>query len=110
MALSDYETLCKDKGYTLDVICEVDGIVAVHPKQLQRVLDNLMSNAWRYGEIGSTIGLAAVNAGTYPAWCFDFVKPALTKQDGMYMIVQNCGQGVKEEDIKKIIRTAVPSR
>ncbi|WP_107923734.1 HAMP domain-containing sensor histidine kinase [Lysinibacillus parviboronicapiens] len=102
MALSDYETLCKDKGYTLDVICEVDGIVAVHPKQLQRVLDNLMSNAWRYGEIGSTIGLAAVNAGTYPAWCFDFVKPALTKQDGMYMIVQNCGQGVKEEDIKKL--------
>ncbi|MGE7090534.1 sensor histidine kinase [Lysinibacillus sp. NPDC048646] len=102
MALSDYETLCKDKGFTLDVICEVDGIFAVHPKQLQRVLDNLMSNAWRYGEIGSTIGLASVNAGIYPAWCFDFVKPALTKQEGMYIIVQNCGQGVNEEDLKKL--------
>ncbi|MFY0518691.1 HAMP domain-containing sensor histidine kinase [Lysinibacillus sp. UGB7] len=102
MALSDYEPLCEDKGFMLAVICEVDGIFAVHPKQLQRVLDNLMSNAWRYGEINSTIGLAAVNAGTYPAWCFDFVKPALTKQEGMYVMVQNSGYGVKEEDIKRL--------
>jgi len=102
MALSEYEPLCINKGFSLDVMCEVEGIYAVHPKQLQRVIDNLMSNAWRYGEPGSVIGLAAVNAGDVPKWCFDFVKLALTKRDGMYIIVQNCGLGVKEQEIAKL--------
>ncbi|MFJ7953886.1 ATP-binding protein [Lysinibacillus sp. NPDC096418] len=102
MALSEYEPLCINRGFALDVMCEVEGIYAVHPKQLQRVIDNLMSNAWRYGEPGSVIGLAAVNAGDVPKWCFDFVKLALTKRDGMYIIVQNCGQGVKEQEIAKL--------
>lgn len=102
MALSDYEHLCENEGFTLSVTCDIEGIYAVHPKQLQRVIDNLISNAWRYGEIGTTIGLAAVNVGKCPIWCFDFVVPALAKQDGMYIIVQNSGQGVNKENIEKL--------
>lgn len=102
MALSEYEPLCIEKGFALDVMCEVEGLYAVHPKQLQRVIDNLMSNAWRYGEPESAIGLAAVNAGDCPMWCFDFVKSALTKRDGMYMIVQNGGLGVKEQELTRL--------
>jgi len=103
MALSDYEQLCKDQGFKLEVTCDIAGMYAVHPKQLQRVIDNLMSNAWRYGAVGTTIGLAAVNAGQCPMGCFDFVSPALNKQHGMYIIVQNSGQGVKKEDIEKLL-------
>ncbi|MCL1694520.1 ATP-binding protein [Lysinibacillus sp. BPa_S21] len=102
MALSDYEQLCKDRGFMLEVTCDIEGVYAVHPKQLQRVIDNLMSNAWRYGAVGTTIGLAAVNAGECPLWCFEFVPPALKKQEGMYIILQNSGQGVKKEDIEKL--------
>ncbi|MFT9819981.1 ATP-binding protein [Lysinibacillus sp. NPDC056185] len=102
MALSDYEQLCKDQGFMLEVTCDIEGMYAVHPKQLQRVIDNLMSNAWRYGAVGTTIGLAAVNAGQCPIESFDFVLPALNKQNGMYIIVQNSGQGVKKEDIEKL--------
>jgi len=102
MALSDYEQLCKDRGFMLEVTCDIEGMYAVHPKQLQRVIDNLMSNAWRYGAVGTTIGLAAVNAGECPIWCFDFVRAALKKQEGMYIILQNSGQGVKKEDIEKL--------
>ncbi|MGE8000036.1 ATP-binding protein [Lysinibacillus sp. NPDC093190] len=102
MALSDYEQLCRDQGFMLEVTCDIEGMYAVHPKQLQRVIDNLMSNAWRYGAVGTTIDLAAVNAGQCSIWCFDFVSPALNKQDGMYIIVQNSGQGVKKEDIEKL--------
>ncbi|MGE7113026.1 sensor histidine kinase [Lysinibacillus sp. NPDC047702] len=102
MILSDYEPLCEDQGFKLEVCCEVEGFYAVHPKQLQRVIDNLMSNAWRYGEVGTTIGLSAINAGKCPIWCFDFVKSALIKQEGIYMIVQNSGQGIKKEDIEKL--------
>lgn len=102
MALSDYEQLCKDQGFMLEVTCDIAGMYAVHPKQLQRVIDNLMSNAWRYGAVGTTIGLAAVNAGQCPIGGFDFVSPALNKQNGMYIIVQNSGQGVKKEDIEKL--------
>jgi len=103
MALSDYEPLCEEQGFTLEVFCDVDGLYAVHPKQLQRVIDNLLSNAWRYGEIGTSIGLAAVKAGSVPEWGFDFLKPALTKQEGMYMIVQNSGQGLPQKDIVKLV-------
>ena len=102
MILSDYEPLCEDQGFKLEVCCEVEGFYAVHPKQLQRVIDNLMSNAWRYGEVGTTIGLSAINAGKCPIWCFDFVKSALIKQEGIYMIVQNSGQGIKKEGIEKL--------
>ncbi|MGE7688466.1 HAMP domain-containing sensor histidine kinase [Lysinibacillus sp. NPDC097214] len=102
MALSDYEQLCKDQGFMLEVTCDIEGMYAVHPKQLQRVIDNLMSNAWRYGAVGTTIGLAALNTRKCPTWCFDFVKLALTKQEGMYIIVQNCGQGINKEDIEKL--------
>ncbi|MGE8003920.1 HAMP domain-containing sensor histidine kinase [Lysinibacillus sp. NPDC093216] len=102
MALSDYEQLCKDHGFMLEVTCDIEGMYAVHPKQLQRVIDNLMSNAWRYGAVGTTIGLAAVNAGQCPIGYFDLVLPALNKQNGMYIIVQNSGQGVKKEDIEKL--------
>ncbi|MCY9548642.1 HAMP domain-containing sensor histidine kinase [Lysinibacillus xylanilyticus] len=102
MALSDYEQLCKEQGFMLEVVCDIEGMYAVHPKQLQRVIDNLLSNAWRYGAVGTTIGLAAVNAGKCSIGCFDFVSPALVKQDGMYIIVQNSGQGVKKEDIEKL--------
>lgn len=102
MALSDYEPLCEEQGFTLNVFCDVDGLYAVHPKQLQRVIDNLMSNAWRYGEIGTSIGLAAVNAGSYPVWSFDFLKSTLNKQEGVYIIVQNSGQGILQEDITKL--------
>jgi len=102
MALSDYEPLCEERGFTLEIFCDLDGLYAVHPKQLQRVIDNLLSNAWRFGEIGTTIGLAAVKAGSDPEWSFDFLKPTLNKQEGMYMIVQNCGQGIPEKDIEKL--------
>jgi len=102
MVLSDYEPLCENQGFMLDASCEVDNQYAVHPKQLQRVIDNLMSNAWRYGKAGTTIGLAAINAGKCPRWCFDFVKSALTKHEGCYVIVQNSGQGIKKEDIEKL--------
>ena len=102
MALSEYEPICIDKGFSLEVKCEVEGFYAVHPKQLQRVIDNLMGNAWNYGKVGSAIGLAAVNAGDYPVWCFDFVKSSLTKREGMYMIVQNSGHGVKEQEIARL--------
>lgn len=102
MALSDYEPLCEEEGFTLKVCCAVDGLYAVHPKQLQRVIDNLLSNAWRYGEKGTTIGLAAVNAGNNPEWGFDFLKSALTKQEGMYIIVQNHGRGIPQQDIVKL--------
>ncbi len=74
----------------------------MHPKQLQRVIDNLLSNAWRYGEKGTTIGLAAVNAGNDPEWGFDFLKSALNKQEGMYIIVQNHGRGIPQQDIVKL--------
>lgn len=102
MLLSDYSTPCYEKGFILHETIEVNGQFAVHPKQLMRVADNLIVNAWNHTESGGEIGIAAVNAGTIPTWCFSFVKQALTQSTGMYLIVQNSGSGIEPKEIHRL--------
>ncbi|MEK4229667.1 sensor histidine kinase [Solibacillus sp. FSL H8-0538] len=101
MLLSDYETVCKEKGFQVEVSQNVTGDFSVHPKQLMRVMDNLVSNAWSYTEAGGFIGIAAFQ-NSYPSWCEPFVKEALTKQDGLYIIVQNSGEGIDKEHASRL--------
>ncbi|MFJ7661848.1 sensor histidine kinase [Lysinibacillus sp. NPDC097162] len=101
MALSEYEPLCQSKGFSLRTLCEVEGAYAVHPSQMQRVIDNLMSNATHFGTSGTTIGLAAISNRKLD-WGFDFVNAALTQKKGMYLVVQNSGAGVCEQEINQL--------
>lgn len=101
MLLSDYESVCKEKGFQVAVSQDVTGEFTVHPKQLMRVMDNLVSNAWAYTEAGGFIGIAACQ-NSYPAWIMPFVKDALTKQDGLYIIVQNSGDGIEPEHTERL--------
>ncbi|QTD39494.1 HAMP domain-containing sensor histidine kinase [Sporosarcina sp. Te-1] len=102
MLVSGYETLCDEKQIDLSVMCDVIGEYTVNSKQLTRVVDNLMSNAIAHTEPGGTIGLAAVQTGKIPDWCFDFVKLALGKKEGMFLIVQNMGTGLAEEEMEHV--------
>lgn len=102
MLLSDYSTPCHEKGFILHETIEVNGQFAVHPKQLIRVVDNLIINAWNHTESGGEMGIAAVNAGIIPTWCFSFVKQAFTKSTGMYLIVQNSGRGIEPQEIQRL--------
>lgn len=101
MAISDYEPLCQSKGLALQTFCDVEGTFAVHPSQMQRVIDNLMSNATHFGTSGTTIYLAAISNQKLD-WGFDFVNAALTNKSGMYLVVQNSGAGVGEQEIGQL--------
>ncbi|MBB4825034.1 signal transduction histidine kinase [Sporosarcina luteola] len=102
MLVSGYETLCDEKQIDLRVSCDVTGEYTVSSKQLMRVVDNIMSNAITHTEPGGTIGLAAVQAGKTPDWCFDFVEQALEKDEGVFLIVQNEGMGLAEEEMAHV--------
>ncbi|MEK3934434.1 HAMP domain-containing sensor histidine kinase [Sporosarcina sp. FSL W7-1349] len=102
MLVSGYEALCDEKRIDLQVTCQSTGTYAVNSKQLMRVVDNLMMNAMAHTEPGGRIGLAAVNTEEPPNWCFDFVKEALDREAGLYLIVQNEGEGIPEDQVANI--------
>ncbi|AGA56885.1 signal transduction histidine kinase [Thermobacillus composti KWC4] len=105
MLLSGYEPICREKNIRLRVHCDVTGTVRVNPRQMMRVADNLMSNAVRHTKPGANILLAAVSSGRpLPEGLFSFVtnQAELHKEDGVYLIVQNEGEGMDEEQLSRV--------
>lgn len=102
MLVSDYDTLCEEKGIIFHEKASVSGQYQVNAKEMIRVVDNLMSNAITHTRSGQEIWLGAVNVNRLPVWCFDFVKEALTEEEGMYLLVQNEGKGLSSAQIAKI--------
>ena len=102
MLLADYEQVCREKGFTAETFLQVEETYDVHPKQLMRVIDNLMSNAWTYAEPGGFIGMAAFELPHIPTWCKDFAKPAFTEAEGVYLVVQNSGKGISFEEYDRL--------
>lgn len=104
MLLSDYEPLCSEKGILLETICTVKGMCRVNPKQMLRVMDNLITNAIKHSELKGHILLAAIDSTHLPVSIMPFVKPYVTKQEGMYLIVQNSGEGIDQADLENVFK------
>lgn len=104
MLLSDYEPLCNEKNIILETICDTDGMYAVNPKQMIRVVDNIMSNAIHHTEAGKQILLAAVtDEKVIKNKLFDYVfQNAVFEDSYAYLIVQNEGTGINEEALKYV--------
>ncbi len=97
MLLADYEDISKEKGFTVETSNHVKGQYSVNPKQLMRVLDNLVSNAWVHTNPNGTIRLAAFESLQKPDWCI-----AACEEQGVYIIVQNSGTAVEPSQWDKI--------
>lgn len=98
MLLADYEEISKEKGFICEVSCAVTGTYLVQPKQLMRVVDNLLSNAWRYTNPGGTIRITAFQADTKPSWC----TINLPHQTGAYIVVTNTGTNIPADQLAQI--------
>lgn len=86
MLLANYEQVSAEKGFEAATEVHVSGTYRVNPKQLMRVIDNMMANAWAYTHEGGTIRLAAFDQHV-PAWCI-----ADAADDGrVHVVVQNSG-------------------
>ncbi|ARF16453.1 sensor histidine kinase [Sporosarcina ureae] len=105
MLVSDYEPLCQAKCIQLHSTANVTGEYKVNPKQLMRVIDNLMTNAIHHTEIEGEIWIAALSEGEID-WLYDFVQAAYSFDfvNNAYIIVQNEGHGVAESQIQSIFK------
>jgi len=104
MLLSGYEPMCREKNIHLHVHCRVTGNIRVNPRQMMRVTDNLMSNAIRHTKPAANILLAAVSSGQpLPQSLFSFVMEQAEwfRDDGVYLIVQNEGEGMDEVQLSR---------
>lgn len=102
MLLSDYEQVCKEKGFSASTYIQIKGLYEVNPKQLMRVTDNLLANAWRYTEVGGQINITAFEPLAIPVSCPNWMKVHLTKKIGLYLIVQNSGEGIAPEQMEQL--------
>lgn len=105
MLLSGYEEPCNRKGVSLTVTQSVSETYLVDPKQMVRIVDNLMGNAIRHTEKGGKIWLGAISNNTkLPDWVFNEFSEDLEEWriQGTVILIQNEGKGIPEEQIDKV--------
>lgn len=89
MLLADYEQVSSDKGFYATTTIDVEHRYMVNPKQLMRVVDNIVANAWTYTNKGGSIHLAAFDIAP-PSWCDTYITQSLLSY-GVHIIVENSG-------------------
>lgn len=105
MLVSDYEPLSKQKQVLFHANNEVTGMYEVNPQQLIRVVDNLVINALQHTGEGQTVWIDGFSdAAGKPTSLFSFIQETYTFQFDRfaYIVVQNEGVGIKEENLQRI--------
>ena len=103
MIVSDYEPLCQRKNIELYTNADVSGIYAVNPKQMIRVVDNLVINAIQHTNMDGRIWISAISdQESRPGWLYDFVDTSFHFKDYVYLIVQNEGRGIALDKINDL--------
>ena len=102
MLLSDYEQINKEKGFTTNIALHINGNYLINPKQLMRVVDNLVANAWTYTPPDGEVNIGAFESPYIPTWCHAVMQVAKNEQAGVYIIVQNSGGGLSKEQCQRM--------
>ena len=100
MLISDYDALCEGKSLQLTTFNNVTGKYNVNPKQIMRVVDNLMMNAIQHSFENGKISIVAISENTeLNDIVFDFVMEQFhfDFEKFTYLIVQNEGAGIAED-------------
>ena len=101
MLLGDYEQVSIEKGFKATTSVNVERSYQVSPKQLMRVVDNIVLNAWTYTNLGGVIHIAAFELPNIPSWCTENLTSNLTKQ-GLYIVVQNSGGTISQQQSEQM--------
>ncbi|MCM3740812.1 HAMP domain-containing histidine kinase [Oceanobacillus luteolus] len=107
MLFSGYEEACAKKNIHLNVETSVRNGYVLDPKQMIRVVDNLMDNSIRYTPEGKYVWLAGISAKKpLPNWVFPEFIQGLDdwRNDGTVIIIQNEGQGMHPSQINKVFQ------
>lgn len=104
MLTSDYEPLCQEKNITLHVGAYVSGEYEVHPKEMMRVTDNIVSNAIHHTPENHSIWIGAISSKEQlPSWLFPTVQEMdFDFENNMYMFIQNEGKSISHDHVKQV--------
>lgn len=105
MLFSGYEEPCAEKDIRLTTEWEVRNAYELDPKQMIRLVDNLMDNSIRYTPSYRRIWLAAIaSTKSLPNWIFPEWKEAVNqwREGGTVLLIQNEGKGMKTDQLEKV--------
>lgn len=105
MLFSGYEEPCAKKNIRLTTEWNVRNAYELDPKQMIRLVDNLMDNSIRHTPEHGEIWMGATaSTKTLPDWIFPELKEEVNqwRADGTVLLIQNEGKGIEESQMKKV--------
>ncbi|MEF3327553.1 HAMP domain-containing sensor histidine kinase [Oceanobacillus oncorhynchi] len=105
MLFSGYEEPCARKNIRLTTEWSVRNTYELDPKQMIRLVDNLMDNSIRHTSKHGEIWMgAAASTKSLPDWIFPELKEEVNqwRTDGTVLLIQNEGKGMEESQMKKV--------
>ncbi|MFC4025261.1 ATP-binding protein [Oceanobacillus longus] len=107
MLFSGYEEPCSKKDIELNTELHVRNTYKLDPKQMIRLVDNLMDNSIRYTPNHHRIWMAAISSKRpLPNWVFPEFTDEVNawRDDGTVMLIQNEGKGMKHSQLEKVFQ------
>ena len=107
MLFAGYEEACASKQITLITEIAVKNGYTLDPKQMVRLVDNLMDNALRYTPNRKRIWLAGISAKRpLPEWIFPVFRNELDtwRENGTVILIQNEGKGMKQNQLANVFQ------
>lgn len=101
MLLGDYEQISREKGFEAKTTVSVEASYFVNPKQLMRVVDNVLANAWTYTNPGGTIYVSAFEVPNIPPWSTGSLAERFTEK-GVYIVIQNSGATISPQQCEQM--------
>lgn len=101
MLLGEYEQISREKAFEAKTTVKVEGSYNVNPKQLMRVVDNVLANAWTYTNPEGTIYISAFEVPNIPSWSTGILAESFTEK-GVYIVVQNSGATISPQQCEQM--------
>lgn len=104
MLVADFERLCEQRNIELHVDVRVSDQYEVHPNQMIRVVNNLVSNAIHHTPKHGKIWIGAFSSRrNIPSWLFPTVETKeMDLTNHMYLVVQNEGKGIPVDQLSDV--------
>ena len=107
MLFSGYEEACNQKNIKLTISYSVKNSYKLDPRQIVRIVDNLMDNSIRHTPVNKRIWLAGIASNKpLPDWIFPEFRDDMEdwRKEGTVILCQNEGKGMKQSQLAHVFQ------